>query len=131
MLLLELFDDEKPKQGEMSQRLRQAALDYLIPFVSQNVPFVTINQVIEALGHSKFGLVINRAMVMELLDPQQVAAVSKIDGDRIFLSNPDDKAQELDTDDEQKGKEHVADMALGQIKKTLTEPKPNKSKPQG
>ncbi len=126
MLLNELFEP-----GEMTDQLRQAALDYLTPLLGQNVPFITIDQMIEALRHGQFGLVINRAMIMDLLDPDQVEAVDKIEGDRIFLASPDAKARELDVDDEEKDQEHVADMAVDQVKKSLTEPKaaPQSAKP--
>jgi hypothetical protein len=119
MLLLELFEPD-----EMSNQLRQAALDYLTPLLSQNVPFVTINQMIEALRNSQFGIVINRAMIMDILDPDQVEAVSKIEGDRIFLATPDAETREVDAEDQQKDQEHVADMAQNQAKNNMQEPAP-------
>lgn len=119
MLLLELFEPD-----EMSNQLRQAALDYLTPLLSQNVPFVTINQMIEALRNSQFGIVINRAMIMDILDPDQVEAVSKIEGDKIFLATPDSETREVDAEDEQKDQEHVADMAQDQAQDNLQQPAP-------
>ena len=119
MLLLELFDN-----GEMTEQLRQAALDYLTPFMSQKVPFVTIKQMIDALHNSQFGLVINRAMIMDLLNPEQVQAVDKIEGDRIFLTNPDKVAEpsEGDAEQVQQNKDHVTSMAVDKIKQSLTQP---------
>jgi hypothetical protein len=119
MLLCELFDP-----GDMTEQLRQAALDYLTPFMSQKVPFVTIDQMIDALRHSQFGLVINRAMIMDLLNPAQVEAVDKIEGDRIFLKDPDAVTAPSETDAEQqvKDQDHVADMAVDQIKQSLSQP---------
>jgi len=119
MLLFELFNP-----GAMTEQLRQAALDYLTPFLGQNVPFVTIDQLIDALRHDEFGIIISRPMVMDLLNPDEVEAVDKIEGDRIYLANPETSAQALDADDEQKNQEHVTDMASDQAKKTLQEPPP-------
>lgn len=118
MLLCELFDP-----GEMTEQLRQAALDYLTPFLSQKVPFITVDQMIDALHHSQFGLVINRGMIMDLLNPQQVEAVDKIEGDRIFLKNPDEAPpSETDAEQQVKNQDHVADMAVDQIKQSLDQP---------
>jgi len=61
---------------------------------------------------------------MDLLNPDEVEAVDKIEGDRIYLANPETSAQALDADDEQKNQEHVTDMASDQAKKTLQEPPP-------
>jgi hypothetical protein len=119
MFLRELFEP-----GVMTYHLRQAALDYLTPFLSQNVPFVTIDQMIDALRHGQFGLVITRSMVMDLLDPEQVKAVSKIEGDHIYLNNPDEAAREVGQEDAEKDQDHVADMAVDQVKKTLTKKTP-------
>ena len=118
MFLCELFEP-----GDMTEQLRQTALDYLTPFLSQKVPFVTVNQMIDALRRSQLGLVINRTMIMDLLNPQQVEAVDKIEGDRIFLKNPDKvPPSENAADQEAKNKDHVADMAVDQIKQSLSQP---------
>jgi hypothetical protein len=117
MLLCELFEPD-----EMTEQLRQAALDYLTPLLSQGVPFVTINQMIEALRNNNFGLVINRPMIMDILDPDQVEAIDKIEGDRIVLASPEAQNREVDAEDEEQDQEHVADMAQDQAKKSLQEP---------
>lgn len=114
MLLNELFDT-----GEMTEQLRQAALDYLTPFIAQNVPFVTIQQMIEALRNADLGLVINRALIMQLLDPTEVQAIDKIEGDRIYLASPESEEREVDKDEQQQDQDHVADMAQNQAKQNL------------
>lgn len=119
MLLCELFNPD-----EMTDQLRQAALDYLTPLLSQNVPFVTINQMIEALRNSQFGIVINRPVIMDILNPDEVDAVSKIEGDRIYLHRPDEAEREVDADQQEKDQEQVAGMAQDQAKKSLEEPAP-------
>ena len=110
----------------MTEQLRQAALDYLTPLLSENVPFITINQMIEALRHNDFGIVVNKPMVMELLDPDEVEAISKIEGDRIFLTTPDtvDQDREVSADDAEKDQEHVQDMAQDQAQQNLEQPPP-------
>ena len=110
----------------MTEQLRQAALDYLTPLLSENVPFITINQMIEALRHNDFGIVVNKPMIMELLDPDEVEAISKIEGDRIFLATPDtvDQDREVSADDAEKDQAHVQDMAQGQAQQNLEQPPP-------
>lgn len=125
MLLCELFEDP----GEMTQHLRQAALDYLTPLLSQNVPFITIQQMIDALRHAQLGLVINRSMVMDILNPDEVQAVDKIEGDRIYLTQPDGEDRDVDADKAEQDQQHVANMAADQAKKTLDQPPPQQSTP--
>jgi hypothetical protein len=116
MLLRELFDSG----GPMKDRLRQAALDVITPFLGQNVPFVTVHQVIDALRSYKFGLQLNRGLVLELLDPEKVKAISKIEGDRIYLAEPDAEGErKVDDNDEEKDKEQVGDMAQDQAKQQV------------
>ena len=123
MLLCEIFDPY-----DMTDQLRQAALDYLTPLMSQNVPFVTVNQMIEALRSSGFGIVINRSIIMDLLNPEQVEAVDRIEGDRIFLHQPGKVEREVDAEDAEQDQAHVSDMAQSQAKKTLEEPAPTPAK---
>jgi hypothetical protein len=123
MLLFELFEPD-----EMTEQLRQAALDYLTPLLSQGVPFVTINQMIEALRNSHFGIIINRPMIMDILDPDEVQAVDKIEGDRIFLGSPETDSREVDAEDAEQDREHVQDMAQDQAKKSMQEPAPQPTK---
>lgn len=129
MLLLELFpeaagpdDDDQAvsDHGEMTERLRQAALDVITPMLGINVPFVTIQQVIDRLSGARFGIVITPALIMQILDPQAVKAVNRIEGDRIYLTQAKDTAErEVDDGQQQKDQEHVGDMAVDQINKNL------------
>lgn len=108
-------------EGEMTEKMRQAALDFLTPFMGQNLPFVTVNQVIDALRHNNFGLVINRAVVMQLLDPTKVPSIAKIEGDRIYLKDPDAESpeNENDAEEEDKQKEQVNQMAQQQAQNSV------------
>src|SRR4051812_44695612 len=120
MLLCELFlrefsdeefmTDTPTTAGRMTSQLQQAALDYLTPLLAQNVPFVTIDQMVEALRSREFGIIISRPLIMDLLNPEQIEAVSKIEGDRIYLQSADgDETREVDADDAEKDKERVGD----------------------
>lgn len=116
MLIYELFDDSG---GDMMNQLRQEALDFITPLLGQDIPFVTVQQVIDALRSDKFGIVINRSLVMQILNPDQIKAVSKIEGDRIYLAYPENPSHEVDADDREKEQEQVGDMAQKQAAKNI------------
>jgi hypothetical protein len=115
MLLIELFDSG----GRMTNRLRQAALEVITPLLGQKVPFITVQQIVDALRNENLGLVIDRALVMKLLDPNEVKAVAEIKGDRIYLAKPAPPDQEQNAEDEQKQKADVSKAAQQQAKKEL------------
>jgi hypothetical protein len=121
MFLCELFDD-------MTEQLRQAALDYLTPLLATNVPFVTINQMLEALRNRHLGVIVTREILLDVLNPDQVEAVSKIEGDRIYLGGEDSETHEVDAQDAEKEKAHVADMAQDQATKSVEKPESSASK---
>jgi hypothetical protein len=113
MLILELF----PSGGEAMNRMRQDALDVITPYLGQDVPFVTVNQVIDGLrSTNQLGIVIDRSLIMDLLDPDEVKAITKIEGNRIYLNQPEDATRAVDADDKQKDQDQVADMAQKQAK---------------
>jgi hypothetical protein len=120
MFLCELFDDSST--NEMTEQLRQAALDYLTPLLAANVPFITINQMLEAIRNRRLGVIITREILLDVLDPDQIEAVSKIEGDRIYLGGEDSETHEVDAQDAEKEQAHVSDMAQDQAKKTIAEP---------
>lgn len=122
MRIYELFE------SDTTQDLRNAALDFLTPLLAQHVPFVTVDAVIDALQRQNFNLVIDRTLVQTLLDPDIVEAVAEIDSHgRIKLQYPgEDEHTEMAADDAKKAQNHVADMAVDQVKKELTGPKPPK-----
>jgi hypothetical protein len=128
MLLLELFDQPDDSSDlsasfqdgdSMKQRLRQAALDIITPMLGQNLPFVTVQQVIDGLSHAKFGIVITPALVMDILNPKEVKSISRIEGDRIYLEDPTSADRETDEKQEQRDDEHVNQMAVDQINNDL------------
>ena len=109
---------------EVRERRRQGI--YLFPslLTTGNV-FCGFFSMVLASDHrfTEAAVAIFVAMIMDLLNPQQVEAVDKIEGDRIFLKNPDKvPPSENAADQEAKNKDHVADMAVDQIKQSLSQP---------
>ena len=84
MRLCELFAEPM----NIEQQLQQTALDIITPLLANKVPFITVQAVIDELRGARPGLVIDRAFVMDLMDPDKIKAVSKIEGDRIYLQAP-------------------------------------------
>ncbi len=115
MFLVELFDSG----NDMMNKLRQEALEFITPMLGQDVPFVTVNQVIDALSNGKLGIAINRALVMKILDPDELQAVNKIEGDRIYLNEPDSPQNARSENDKEKEAEHVSDVAKKQAAKNI------------
>ena len=113
----------------MTEQLRQAALDYLTPLLAANVPFITINQMLEALRNNRLGVIITREILIDVLDPDQIEAVSKIEGDRIYLGADDAETHEVDAKDAEQEQAHVTDMAQDQAKKSMAEPAPKAPPP--
>lgn len=116
MRLFELFD-ENPL--DITGDMRQDIMDVLTPMVAKEVPFVTIQQVIDKLRNFRTGLSIDRNLVMSMLNPDKIKIINKIEGDRIYLSNPMGSTRSLKKDDKQKEKEHVEDMAKKQAAKNM------------
>jgi hypothetical protein len=115
MRLYELFDD-----GNVTDDLKNSLMDILTPLVASKVPFVTVQQVIDKLRTERTGLSIDRSLIMDLLDPDQVKIVKKIEGDRIYLAPPEEEERSVTKDEMEKDKEHVADMGADQAKKNIS-----------
>jgi hypothetical protein len=94
--------DELFNSGEsITSGLQQAAIDILTPLLANKVPFVTIQSVIDNLRSSRPGIVIDRALIMKILDPNKIQSISKIEGDRIYLQSPDENSVNSAEDEEQ------------------------------
>lgn len=105
----------------VSDHLKQAALDFLIPLAGQKVEFATVGQVIDALRQCRPGIVVDRALVMDLVNPNKVKLVKKIEGDRIYLQLPSAESRAVTQDDADKEKEDVERMATKQALKQTKE----------
>lgn len=115
MRLDELFADSVDVLGE----LRSSLLDVLIPLAGSGVPYIGVDQVIEKLRQLHSGVRVDRAMVMNILDPSQVSLVKSIEGDRINFtaaSPVDDRKNEQEAE---RQKDKVDSMAQKQFKKEL------------
>lgn len=108
MRLFELFDDGPL---DVTDEIKETLMDILTPMVAANVPFVTIKQIVEKLRQLRTGLVIDRNLIMTVLDPDKIKIISKIDGDRVYLNNADSPNRSLKKDDKEKEAEHVDDLA--------------------
>jgi hypothetical protein len=120
MRLFELFDSG----GHMMEKMRQSVMDTITPLLSQDVPFITV-QVIDSLRHVNLGVSVDRSLVMQILDPNEVKSIDKIEGDRIYLANPDGPSHEVSDNDAEKEQEHVGDMAQNQAKKNMNGQQPS------
>lgn len=116
MLLIELFD--KPVLDPVDD-LRKKVMDVITPFAANDVPFISINQIVDKLNGVNSGLAIDRALVMHILDPEKIKLIKKIEGDRIYLSvvQGDDNAY---SDEEEKSNEDkVKSSATKQASKAV------------
>lgn len=116
MLLFELFSG-----GDLTDGLKQAALDYLTPLIAHSVPYVTIQSMVDELRKLNSGLTIDRALILSILDPSKINIVSKIQGDRIYISKP----PEEQTTDEKKGQDDIQKVKNNAIKQAQTNIKDN------
>jgi hypothetical protein len=86
-------------------------LDLLTPIAASGVEYVTFQQLIQKLKSIPSGLHIDRALIMQVLDPNQFPLIKSIEGEKIFL-NPSIEGPARSVNDEQKDRE------ADQIKKT-------------
>ena len=138
MLLRELFEDPmgmappgatpntppapSAKNGSMGDKLQQSAMDLLVPMAGQQVPFVTVQQVIDQLRDLNTGVAVDRSTIMDLLNPDTTKIVKKIEGDRIYLQAPVSDADKGDAKDEaerQRDAQRIEDKAQKQAKKEI------------
>lgn len=116
MRLFELFDDGPL---DVTDDIRQSLMDVLTPMVASKVPFVTVQQIIDKLRDMRTGMAVDRNLVMTLLDPDEIKIIDKIEGDRVYLNNPESALRSVDKEDAEKEAEHVTDLAQGQAKKAM------------
>ena len=123
MHLFELFDNPG---HDLEGELRTSIMDVLTPLVAQGVPYTTIDSIIDELQkQGSTHLRIDRALVMQLCDPNDMKIVKSIEGDRLNFTLPEpDIAADTEAEDE-KDKEKVHKDAVKQARKKI---KPKKSK---
>ena len=96
MRLDELFSPATP----VKDRLRQMAIDFLTPLIAHQVPFVTVQQMVDELRHGRTGILVDRAMVMNLQEPGDI--------DR-----------KMDDDGAEKAVDKIKDMARQKARKSI------------
>lgn len=89
----------QPLSEDVRQSLTSKILDILTPIAGSGVEFVTVDQVIAKVKGVPTGLLVDREMIMDILDPNQFSLIKKIEGDKLFLQSP---PQERSINDKQK-----------------------------
>lgn len=118
MLLLELFSDDSG--GSMIKDLRQQVMDYLTRLAASKKEFITMQEVMDVLHTARTGLIIDRGLIMSILEPNECKLVKKIEGDKVFLSFPVDEISAKTDQDEEKDKRNVQQTASSMAKKAIT-----------
>lgn len=117
MLLLELFDEYRP--DDIVQELRDDIIDFLMPLAANGVPYVSMGSIIDKLRDRRSGIEVDRALVMQVLDPDVVKLVTKIEGDRVYFKLPTPADRDVPQDQEEKEKQKVTKTAAKQAQKNL------------
>lgn len=117
MLLRELFDD---RPVNVVDDLRSLVIDVLTPLAAGNIPFVTVQQIVDRLREARSGVRVDRNLIMTILNPDEVKIVKKIEGDRIYLSLPVRDEVSKTEDDEEREKERIRGKAQKQATKQAT-----------
>ncbi len=115
MLLCELFDDSL----NITDDIREYVMDVLTPMVASHVPFVTVQQIIDKLRDMRTGVSIDRGLIMDILNPDKIKIIQKIQGDRIYFNDPEAPMISNNKNTEEKNKETVNKMAMATVKKNL------------
>lgn len=85
MRLFEFLGNPSPS---LKDDMRASILDVLTPLAANKVEFVSVDRIIEKLKGTHNGLTVDRDVVMQVLDPNEVKLIKKIEGDKIFLTLP-------------------------------------------
>jgi hypothetical protein len=114
MLLCELFADDSVN---IVDEMRALLIDVLTPLAANKVPYVTVQQVVDRLQELRSGMRVDRTLIMTVLDPNKVQLVSKIEGDRIYLSSPTPDETAKREEDEEAEKQKIQGKANQQAQK--------------
>lgn len=115
MFLFELFNDE----GGMINLLRSQVVDFLTPLAAEKAEYVTMQEIADFLRDAKTGLMIDRGMIMNLIDPKECKMVKEIQGDKVYLALPLDDMSAKTEDNEERDREKVANTASTAAKKAV------------
>ena len=112
MYLFELFGED----GGMTDTLRAQVMDYLTPLAASKVEWIPIQNISEILVDARTGLVIDRSLIMRLIDPEVCKLVKEVQGDKVYLALPLEDMSAKTEDDEEKDRQKVADKATQNAK---------------
>lgn len=65
--------------------LASKILDILTPIAANGVESVTVDQIIDKIKSIPTGLLIDRELVMDVLDPNKFPLIKSIEGDTVYL----------------------------------------------
>lgn len=116
MYLFELFD--AGKEGMLSQ-LAQHVMDHITPMVAHDVEFVAVQDIQDNLTNARTGLVIDRALVMQILDPNKIKLIKKVEGDKVYLTTDRPSEVNKTEDDKLRDQDKVKKKAQKAAKKRL------------
>lgn len=117
MFLSEIFSDSSVNIiGDM----RGLMIDVLTPLAANKVPYVTIQQVVDRLREVRSGVRVDRSLVMNILDPNKVELIKKIEGDRVYLNLPIPDEIEQKEDDAERNKDKIRKSANKQAQRNVT-----------
>lgn len=116
-MLLREFLDAAP--ANMLETMRQQLMDYLTPLMAHEVAFVTINDIANTLHNLRTGLEVDRALIMELIDPDQMPIVKRIEGDKVYLDTVEAAQSDSSEEEQAKAEEKVKGIAVKQAKKEI------------
>jgi hypothetical protein len=119
MFLFELFSSSE--DTSMMNDFRQLVIDMLIPMVANRVKEISVNQIMDYLQKSSNGVVVDRALVMQVIDPNKIGPIEKVEGDRVYLDVVGSPDRLVDDDQKKDDQDHISDMALSKAKETMRE----------
>lgn len=103
------------ESGGANQSLASRILDILTPIASNGIVSISLDKVINKVQSIPTGLQVDREMLMDILDPNKFPLIKKIEGDQLYLQQPelairsvDDEQKETEADDIKKTAEKQA-----------------------
>lgn len=117
MYLFELFGEQD--DGGMTELLRSQVMDYLTPLAAEEVEYIPIQDIADVLRNARTGLVIDRGLIMRLIEPNVCKLVKEIQGDKVYLALPVDDMAAKTEQDEEKDREKIAKTGEQMAKKEV------------
>jgi len=108
-----------PRESGMMDSLRARLMDYLTPLVVRKVAYVTVTDIAETLREYRTGFTIDRSFIMELINPDEMKIVKKIEGDKVYLDFVEAANSEISAEEKQREEDKIKNTAAKQAKKEL------------